>query len=130
MFRNGLLTLALLSVLTVTDTGGAEAAGKKMKGAELTELLSGGKTIQLGGPGEGYAGELTLSADGKGSGSAKTDDGTVIKLEGVWAIKGDKFCRTWADLDGGKEVCETWVITGKNKVDVMNGKKRLGVNHW
>lgn len=94
----------VLIALSFAGPDAAMAAGKKMKGAQLTALLSGGKTIKLGGPGEGYAGELTLSADGKGSGSAKTDAGAVIMIDGVWAIKGDKFCRMWTGLDGGKEV--------------------------
>lgn len=122
--------LSAMTILLVATMSIASASEKKMSNADLTALLEGGKTIKLGGPGEGYSGELTLSADGTGSGSAKTDDGTVIKIEGVWLIKGDEFCRTWKGLDGGKEVCETWILVSENKAHVMNGKNKIGVNRW
>ena len=124
--------LGVASTVTValTLSCAVEAAERKMSGADLTALLVNGKTLMLGGPGEGYSGELVLSADGKGSGKAKTDGGSVVKIEGVWTIKNDKFCRTWSGLDGGKEICETWVLVGENKVHVMNGKKKIGVNQW
>jgi hypothetical protein len=129
MMRN-VLGLASTLAAALALSCAVQAAEKRMSGAELSALLANGKTVKLGGPGEGYSGELVLSADGKGSGSAKTDGGTVIKIEGAWAVKGDKFCRTWSGLDDGKEICETWVLVGTNKVHVMNGKKKVGVNHW
>jgi hypothetical protein len=102
----------------------------KMTGDEMNALLSSGKTLSLGGKGQGYAGTLVLSADGKGEGSAKPDSGGQIKLSGTWKITGDKFCRIWADLDDGKEVCETWVKAGPSSVKVMKGKKQIGMNSW
>ena len=129
MIRNVVGIVSTVAV-ALTFTFGVHAAEKKMSGADLSALLADGHTVMLGGPGEGYSGELVLSRDGRGSGSAKTDGGTVIKIEGVWAIKGDKFCRTWAGLDDGKEICETWVLVGENKANIMNGKKKIGVNQW
>ena len=120
----------LVGLMSLSFSVSLQAAEKKLSSADLSALLSNGKTIMLGGPGEGYSGELVLSANGKGSGMAKTDGGAVIRTEGVWTIKADKFCRTWTDLDGGKEACETWVFVDKNKVNVMNGKKKVGVNRW
>jgi hypothetical protein len=109
----------------------AYSAGKAMTGDELTALLANGKTIMLGGPGTGYSGTLTLNADGTGHGSAQTDDGkTHIALDGTWEIRDGKFCRLWKDRDDNKEVCETWVKAGTNKVNVMDGKKKIGVNFW
>ncbi|MCV9966171.1 hypothetical protein OIU34_30320 [Pararhizobium sp. BT-229] len=113
-----------------TMTAPVEAADKALKEADLKALLASGKTLQLGGKGMGYSGTLDLSADGAGTGSAKTDDGTVINISGSWKIKGDKFCRTWKDLDGGKEVCETWRLTSPNHVDVFRGKEKIGANSW
>jgi hypothetical protein len=113
--------------------GGAAAAAEKQKmtGQELTALLGQGKELILGGPGKGYAGTLSLGADGKGKGQVKLDNGQVIPIEGVWAIKKDKFCRTWkGGRDAGKEICETWVKTGDKSVEVMVGKKDLGTNSW
>jgi hypothetical protein len=111
--------------------GAAHAAGKAMTGDELTALLANGKTVKLGGKGTGYSGTLDLKADGTGSGSAKSDDGkSQFTLEGTWEIRSGKFCRKWAAVDGGEEVCETWVKDGANKVKVMNGKKQIGVNSW
>ena len=105
-------------------------AADAMTNAELTALLSGGKTIALGGPDAGYTGELTLNADGTGKGEAKTDDGKVLTLTGTWRIEGDHFCPTWQEFNDGKEVCETWVKDGTNKVKVMLGGEQIGVNHW
>ena len=101
-----------------------------MTGEELKALFAADKTINLGGPGEGYAGTLTIKVDGTGAGEAKTDGGKVIALEGTWHIKKDNFCRKWKDLDKGKEVCEAWKKTGDNRVEVQVKKKKIGVNSW
>jgi hypothetical protein len=101
-----------------------------MTGAELTALLSAGKTIKLGGAGEGYAGTLTLHPDGTGSGTAKTDAGEEITLTGSWRIKDDTFCRKWEGRNEGKEICEVWVYTGPKKVNVLVEGEKIGVNSW
>jgi hypothetical protein len=107
------------------------AAEEAMTGAQMKELLAGGKTIMLGGPGTGYSGELALTADGKGKGQAKTDDGSkTFMIEGTWEIRDDTFCRTWAEISDGKEVCETWILIEPKKVRVMNGEKEVGTNYW
>ncbi|MDQ1249750.1 MAG: hypothetical protein QG597_4126, partial [Actinomycetota bacterium] len=112
-------TGVLFAAAAIVAFATASAAEETMTGADLTELLSGGKTIKLGGPGMGYSGELVLTADGKGKGEAETEDGkNTFVLEGTWEIKGDTFCRKWAAFDDGKEVCETWVMTEPNKVKV------------
>lgn len=106
-------------------------AGQQMSGKDLTSLLGQGKTIMLGGKGMGSSGSLMLSADGKGKGEAKLDNGTVIPIEGTWQVKGNKFCRTWTGgRDANKEVCETWIKKGAKAVTVRAGKKDLGVNSW
>ncbi|MCT7377304.1 hypothetical protein [Chelativorans salis] len=103
----------------------------KMGGKELSELLSAGKNIRLGGPGTGYSGELVLTSDGRGNGQAKTDDGTkTFVLEGTWRIKGDEFCRQWAAFDDGNEVCETWVLIGTKQAKVVVGDDQIGINSW
>lgn len=127
----GKICAAILSAaFAAVATFSAAYAGETMTGAELTALLSGGKTIKLGGPGTGYAGELTLNADGSGKGKAKTDDGKVLTLTGTWKIKGDQFCPTWQEFNDGKEVCETWEKDGTNRVQVMVDGKSIGVNYW
>ena len=122
-----LIALACICGLVATS---ASAQGKGMKEADLKNLLEGGKTLQLGGDGMGYKGTLVLSADGTGEGSAQPDNGTKISISGKWHIKGSKFCRTWKDLDDGKEVCETWNLVAPNKVEVYQGKDMIGVNSW
>ena len=109
---------------------GPAMAQDAMTGDELEALLGTDKTILLGGPGAGYAGELAAKSDGTASGSAKTDAGKVIQLEGIWYIKDNAFCRAWKGIDDGKEICETWVKDGENKVRVMVDGKEIGVNHW
>lgn len=125
------ITIILATMLMLSGTAmEANAAGKAIKGAELTALLNNGKTLTLGGKGEGYSGTLILAKDGTAKGSVKTDDGKTINLVGTWKIKGDKFCRTWTDLDSGKEVCETWRIKSPTQVEVYVGKTRAGLNSW
>lgn len=114
----------LLSLCTTTQ------AATAMTGKELTALLSEGTLLMLGGPKEGYTGELTLAKDGTAHGEAKTTDGKVIKIDGTWRIKGSEFCRTWEALDGGKEVCETWSKVGEKSVRVTVGMNDVGLNSW
>jgi hypothetical protein len=116
------------AVSVMAGTAMADETG--MTGAELTALLANGKTIKLGGPGEGYNGELTLNADGTGKGQAKTDGGDVLALTGKWRIEGDHFCPTWKEFNDGKEVCETWVPDGQNRVKVMLNGEKIGTNYW
>lgn len=125
------MDLRLLTVLaSLAAMPAAAQDGPALTGAQLTELLSKGATLQLGGDGMGYKGTLALAADGTGEGGAKTDDGTEITLSGTWRIDGDRFCRTWAALDGGKEVCETWHATSANSVQVFVDGKMVGANSW
>ena len=64
-----------VAVLCGGVAGSVLAEENAMTNADLTGLLSGGKTLMLGGKGQGYEGSLTLNADGTGKGSAKTDAG-------------------------------------------------------
>ena len=102
-----------------------------MTGAELTALLKDGKTLTLGGAGLGYTGELVINKDGTARGEGKTDKGQTFSIEGKWVIKGSQFCRTWqGGRDSGKQVCETWVVTGPKTVKAMVKGKQIGVNSW
>ena len=96
----------------------------------MKALLASDKTINLGGKGEDYAGTLLLKADGTGAGTAKTDSGDMITLDGTWVIKKNTFCRKWKALDKGKEVCEAWKKIGENRVEVQVKKKKVGINWW
>lgn len=116
--------------LCLLAASGASAA-EKMSGKQLTALLKDGKEIMLGGPGKGCSGTLMVAADGTAKGEVKTDSGDVIAIEGKWAIKKDRFCRTWVGgRDPGKEICETWVKSGDRSVDVFKGKENIGTNSW
>jgi len=119
-----------LMALAFLVFAGPALAQDAMTGDELEALLGDDRTIDVGRPGAGYAGELSLKSDGTATGSVKTDAGKVIQLNGVWYIEGNKFCRTWNGIDDGTEVCETWVKDGDNKVRVLVDGKEIGVNHW
>ncbi len=120
-----------VSAISITLVAGAALAASAMTAKEMSTLLSNGKEITLGGPSAGYSGHLSLNKDGTGHGEVKLQDGTVIPIDGVWHLSGNKFCRTWkGGRDAGKEICETWNKAGKNSVHAMNGKKDLGVNSW
>ena len=125
------LTIASMIFAMAALAGPVRADGTQMTGEELLALLGSGKTIGLGGPEVSYAGELELMGDGTGKGVAQTHDGKKsFTLTGTWKIVDDEFCRTWAEFNDGLEVCERWVRTGPNKVEVFVGEKKLGVNHW
>lgn len=126
--RVGWCAAALIVACAAAGSGFAQDAA--MTGPELQALLGTGKTIALGGPGEGYTGTLDLNADGTGAGSAKTDAGDLIEISGTWSIKGDTFCRKWEALNDGGEVCETWMPDGPNRVQVIVDGKQIGVNSW
>ncbi|WP_299677134.1 hypothetical protein [uncultured Roseobacter sp.] len=119
----------IIAALISTTVAVAETKGA-LKNKHLTMLIENGITLKLGGEGHGYVGSLKLTKDGRGTGSAKTDSGRTINIDGTWAVKGDQFCRTWKDLDEGKEVCETWISTSPRSVDVYKGDQKLGVNSW
>ena len=109
----------------------------QMTGEQLNQLLASGKTLMLGGDGEGYKGELVLKADGTGKGQAITDNGKTLKIDGTWEIVGDEFCRVWKEISEGKRICERWVVIGENQVRVysrQDGKpakyKKSGLNSW
>ncbi|MDR7148024.1 hypothetical protein [Rhizobium sp. BE258] len=122
---------AVILGFAVAFVGSHALAAGAMTGKELSALLAGGKDLTLGGPTEGYSGELHVMKDGSANGQVKLKSGDVIPIEGKWEIKGNKFCRTWkGGRDAGKEICETWVKSGPNTVHAMNGKKDLGVNSW
>jgi hypothetical protein len=126
-----MLKTLIPTILILTVAQGAFAqSGTPMTSDELTALTANGVTLVLGGEGMGYKGELVLGADGKGEGGATMDNGNKLSIAGTWAIKNGKFCRTWIDLDGGQEVCETWYKTSESSVEVYNGDTMLGVNSW
>lgn len=102
----------------------------QMTGDQFNQLLSNGKTLILGGDGEGYKGELMLHPDGKGKGQAVTDKGNTIRIEGTWEVVGDEFCRLWKEVSKGKRVCERWIFIGENRVEVLKNGKKVGVNSW
>lgn len=122
--------VSALLVFHVFSSATNAQSGSPMTGEELTALTANGITLQLGGSGMGYAGELVLTNDGKGDGGVTMDNGDKLSIVGTWAIKDGKFCRAWQDLDDGKEVCETWMKTSDRSVEVYNGDKMLGVNSW
>ncbi len=123
------LGLMLVASLAWGDATYAQS-GPAMTDEQLRQLTGNGITLGLGGPGEGYEGSLKLSKNGKGKGSAVTDGGDKISISGTWEIRDGKFCRVWATLDEGREVCETWVLTSGRSVEVFDGSRRLGVNTW
>lgn len=111
--------------------GTADAQSRnQMIQEQLTALTKSGRTLQLGGPGEGYGGELRLSRNGTGKGEAVTDDGNRLTLTGTWEIRDGEFCRAWEEFGDGAEMCERWILTSPASVDVFLGDRKIGVNSW
>jgi hypothetical protein len=124
------LTLASLVTFGVLATASHAQSCKALSTDQLAQLTSKGVTLKLGGEGEGYSGSLKLNKNGSAKGGATTDAGDKISIAGKWRIADNKFCRTWSDLNDGKEVCETWCLVSGSSVDVYNGNRKIGVNSW
>ena len=123
-------TIVLTTALVLVSIAACETSqADNMSGEDLKALLSDGLTMKLGGPGEGYSGEVKLDPNGKGSGSAVLDNGKTLDITGIWEIVGDQFCREWR-FDDFKRTCETWRKTGPRRVDVLVDGKKVGVNSW
>ena len=125
--RTKMAILILTSAAMLMVSGAANA--EDMTGEELQALLADGLTLTLGGPGEGYTGELRLEPDGTGVGEATLENGRKLDISGTWTIEGDQFCRQWKFTDY-KEECETWRKLGSNKAEVIAGGDRIGLNSW
>ena len=122
-----LLTFAFAASIAA---GTALAQGKPMTQGQLEQLTGNGVKLQLGGPGEGYSGELILTADGRGSGAVTTDSGNKLTLTGTYEIRNGQFCRKWVEFNDGAEACETWLLTTGNSATVMFNGEKIGVNSW
>jgi hypothetical protein len=114
--------------LALTLLASPAMAQETVTGDELEALLGPHRTVVIRGP--GYTAELTLKSSGAGLGSATFDDGKVTKISGAWYISGNQFCRSWDNIDEGKEVCETWVKDGSNKVRVLVDGKEIEEISW
>ncbi len=103
---------------------------KQLTGAQLLNVLKGGKVLQLGGPTHGYHGILNLAGSGTGDGWAITDSDRQINIQGTWEIRDNQFCRIWEEVNRGEEVCEQWFVLSANTVEVYANGKKIGVNSW
>lgn len=118
--------VSALALIALTGVADAQKTNQ-MTEAQLKQLTSKGRTLQLGGPGAGYAGELRLKRNGTGRGSATTDSGDKIAFSGTWEVRGNQFCRVWEGLSTDvSEVCEDWILTTPTSVDVYIGTKKIG----
>jgi hypothetical protein len=126
-----LRALLLLCFAIFSVAAPALAADKRMTSAQMNSLFSYVRIVKLGGPSSGYNGMLYLNPNGTGSGLVFFDDGTSKTITGTWFVSGNnQFCRTWAEFDGGLQVCEKWVFITDNSVRVLVGSTEIGVNSW
>ena len=75
------LLFLLVGCNAAKQTSTTSLMENQMTGDQLNQLLENGKTLILGGEGEGYKGELMLHPDGTGKGQAVTDKGNTIRIE-------------------------------------------------
>lgn len=106
----------------------AMAKEQRLKTSELSDLLRGGKTIQVTGAGETFTGTLVLTSDGKGTGNGKVGP-KEITFSGTWSIKKNRFCHNWAGA-GGNETCDSWILIEPKKVKVVSKKTEVGIISW
>jgi hypothetical protein len=123
---------SLIAVCCIAAAGAALAQGKTpYTAAEMSALLGKGlavNTSDLQG-GRVFTARITLSADGKLSGSLTPAGASAIAISGAWKLKGAQVCRTLAPIEPD-EICETWLKTGaKEAIIVVNGKE-ASINKW
>lgn len=118
--------------LALTVTGCAATRGPEgaLSGQQLTDLTANGLTMDIGTPGTGFSGELELSADGTGEGYFDNPEGERTPLTGTWEVRDGQFCRVWAAVNNGEEVCEDWVPMDATSVAVLVDGRQIGVNSW
>jgi hypothetical protein len=127
MLRIILLALACFLVNSVA----VAQERKPLAAAEMQALLAKGLLVSssdLRG-GKDFTGRITLTADGKLSGTVTPTGDKPIPVSGVWKLKGAQLCRTLAPIEP-QEVCETWVRTGAKEAVIQVGGKDSSVNRW
>ena len=116
----------------IAVAGAALAQGKTpYSAAEMSALLGKGlavSTSDLQG-GRVFTARITLSADGKLSGSLTPAGASAIAVSGTWKLKGAQVCRTLAPIEPD-EICETWLKTGAKEATIVVNGKEASINRW
>jgi hypothetical protein len=124
MFRTSLIAGCLFF-------SGSALAQAPYTAAEMQALLAKGLSVNssdLEG-GKVFTGRVTLSPDGKLSGTITPTGDKAIALTGNWKLKGAQLCRTIEPIEPG-EVCETWVKSGAKQATIQVNGKAASVNKW
>jgi hypothetical protein len=116
-----IVAAALAAFATASTANPLYSADTQMSSNQLIQLFSYTQIIKLGGPSSGYYGMLRLKPNanpstGTGSGMAFFADGSTQTITGNWRVANNRFCRTWAEFDGGAEVCERWIFLSDSSV--------------
>jgi hypothetical protein len=104
---------------------------KPLTATEMQALLGKGLLVNssdLRG-GREFTGRITLSANGKLSGTVTPAGDKAIPVSGTWKLNGSQLCRTLAPIQP-EEVCETWIRTGAKEAIIQVGGKDASVNRW
>ena len=124
MFRKSLIAGCVLvngSALAQTPYTAPEMQALLAKGLLVSSSdLEGGKV---------FTGRVTLSSDGKLSGTITPAGDKAIALTGNWKLKGALLCRTIAPIEPD-EVCETWVKSGNKQATIQVNGKAASINKW
>lgn len=124
----------IAAVIAVALAAGSPASAEyanQMTAAQLTALLSDGRTLTLGIPHAGYAGELRLRDDDFGTGWVRFEDDRSVEFSGTWEVRGNQFCRAWTGLsDVSRSICEEWILRSPRSVDIYEQGRKIGVNPW
>jgi hypothetical protein len=127
MFRKFLIVLGCLLAGGVTFAQDR----KPFTAAEMQALLAKGLLVNssdLDG-GKVFTGRVTLSADGKLSGTITPAGDKAIALSGAWKLKGSQLCRTIDPIEPD-EVCEAWLRTGPKEAVIQVNGKNASINKW
>jgi hypothetical protein len=125
MVRGSLIALGCLLV------SGSALAQTPYTAAELQALLAKGLLVNssdLEG-GKVFTGRVTLSADGKISGTITPAGDKPIPLSGSWKLKGAQLCRAIEPIEPD-EVCETWLKSGAKQATIQVNGKAASINKW
>jgi len=126
------IRVIVAALVVALASGIASAQTKKpLTAAEMQALLKNGLTVttmDLNG-GTEFTGTVTLSSNGRVSGSLTPAGHSAIALQGTWRLDGARLCRNIQPIDTS-ETCETWLRASPKEAIVQVAGKEVSINRW
>lgn len=123
---------SLIAFACVFASSGALAQGRTpYTAAEMQALLGKGLVASTSDPqgGKVFTARITMTADGRLTGTITPAGDKPIAVAGTWKLKGAQVCRTLEPIEPD-EVCETWLKSGPKEATIQVNGKDASINKW